>query len=71
MPVGDAFSTVATTDRDTVTVAALPSARVVAVLNEAGVPFSEVAGHRASLEEAYLELTRQAVEFRAGSGETP
>jgi ABC-2 type transport system ATP-binding protein len=29
------------------------------------VPFSELAGHRASLEEAYMELTRDAVEFRA------
>jgi ABC-2 type transport system ATP-binding protein len=29
------------------------------------VPFSEVSAHRATLEEAYLELTRHAVEFRA------
>ncbi len=33
---------------------------------EAGVPFSEVSAHRATLEEAYLELTRDAVEFRGG-----
>jgi ABC-2 type transport system ATP-binding protein len=31
------------------------------------VPFSEVSAHRASLEEAYMELTRDAVEFR-GAG---
>jgi ABC-2 type transport system ATP-binding protein len=31
------------------------------------VPFSEVSAHRASLEEAYLELTRDAVEYRAGT----
>jgi ABC-2 type transport system ATP-binding protein len=30
------------------------------------VPFSEVSAHRASLEEAYLELTRDAVQYRAG-----
>ena len=34
-------------------------------LAEAGVGFSEVSAHRASLEEAYMELTRDAVEFRA------
>jgi len=28
------------------------------------VPFSEVAAHRATLEQAYMELTREAVEFR-------
>jgi ABC-2 type transport system ATP-binding protein len=29
------------------------------------VPFSEVSAHRATLEEAYLALTRDAVEYRA------
>jgi len=38
----------------------------VAVLSERGVPFSELSAHRASLEEAYMELTRDAVEFRPG-----
>ena len=47
------------------TVAGLPAAGVVAVLSEAGVPFSEVATQRASLEQAYLELTRDAVEYHA------
>ena len=32
-----------------------------------GVPFSEVSAHRATLEEAYMELTRDAVEFRAAA----
>jgi ABC-2 type transport system ATP-binding protein len=31
------------------------------------VPFSEVSAHRATLEEAYMELTRDAVEFRAAT----
>jgi ABC-2 type transport system ATP-binding protein len=39
----------------------------VRVLGESGVPFSEVAAHRASLEEAYLSLTADAVEFRAAA----
>jgi ABC-2 type transport system ATP-binding protein len=37
----------------------------VALLAESTVPFSEVSAHRASLEEAYMELTRDTVEFRA------
>ncbi|MBO2446104.1 ATP-binding cassette domain-containing protein [Actinomadura barringtoniae] len=43
----------------------LASERVVAVLGAAGVPFSEIAAERATLEEAYMELTRSSVEFRA------
>jgi ABC-2 type transport system ATP-binding protein len=33
------------------------------------VPFAEVAAHRATLEEAYMELTADAVEFAAEAGE--
>jgi ABC-2 type transport system ATP-binding protein len=60
-----AGATVAATDRDTVIVTGLPAERVVALLGAGAVPFSEVAGHRATLEEAYMELTRDAVEYRA------
>jgi len=60
-----AGATVAATDRDTVTVSGLPAGRVVTLLGESAVPFSEVSAHRATLEEAYMELTRDAVEFRA------
>jgi ABC-2 type transport system ATP-binding protein len=35
------------------------------------VPFAEVSAHRATLEEAYMELTRDAVEFRAAATEGP
>ena len=31
------------------------------------MPFSEVSAHRASLEEAYMDLTRDAVEFRGAA----
>jgi len=48
-----------------VMVSGLAAERVVAVLGASGVPFSEVSAHRVSLEEAYLELTRDAVEYRA------
>jgi ABC-2 type transport system ATP-binding protein len=46
-------------------VTGLPAERVVSLLAASGVPFSEVAAHRASLEQAYFELTADAVEFRA------
>ena len=60
-----AGATVAAVDRATLIVNGLPAARVVTLMNESGVPFSEVSGHRATLEEAYMELTRDAVEYRA------
>jgi len=54
--------------QDTLTISGLPAERVVALLSAGAVPFSEVAVHRATLEQAYMELTRDAVEFRpAGS----
>jgi ABC-2 type transport system ATP-binding protein len=48
------------------TISNLSSERTVAILTAAGVPFSEVSAHRATLEDAYLQLTKNAVEFRAG-----
>jgi ABC-2 type transport system ATP-binding protein len=53
------------TDGTEVTVSGLAPEKVVLLLGENAVPFSEVSAHRASLEEAYLELTRDAVEYRA------
>ncbi|QEU95591.1 ATP-binding cassette domain-containing protein [Streptomyces kanamyceticus] len=60
-----AGASVAATGRDTLTVSLLPAERVVALLGSAGVVFSGVAAHRATLEEAYMELTRDAVQFAA------
>ena len=65
--LANAGATVATTDREAVTVSGLPAERVVTLLSERGLPFSEVAPHRASLEEAYMELTRDAGEFTGGA----
>ncbi len=64
--LGGAGATVAATGADTVTVGGLTSAAVVALLTDNAVPFTEITAHRASLEEAYMELTREAVEFQAG-----
>jgi ABC-2 type transport system ATP-binding protein len=68
-----AGATVAATSPDTLTVSGLVAERIVMLLSGGAVPFSEVSAHRATLEEAYMELTRDAVEFRAatGSAEAP
>jgi ABC-2 type transport system ATP-binding protein len=57
---------VAATAPDVLIVSGLSPERIVVLLSENSVPFAELSAHRASLEEAYMELTREAVEFRAG-----
>ncbi|MFJ6382529.1 ATP-binding cassette domain-containing protein [Kitasatospora sp. NPDC092039] len=42
---------------------------IVARLTRAGVPFAELTAHRATLEEAYLDLTRDAVQYRAATAD--
>ncbi|MCQ4214407.1 MULTISPECIES: ABC transporter ATP-binding protein [Streptomyces] len=58
---------VAVTGADTLTVAGLSSEDIVARLGAHGVAFSELARHRATLEEAYMELTGSVGEFTAGA----
>jgi ABC-2 type transport system ATP-binding protein len=58
---------VAATDQDTLVISGLAAEKIVTLLGESGVPFSEVSAHRATLEQAYMELTRDAVEFRAAT----
>jgi ABC-2 type transport system ATP-binding protein len=60
-----AGATVTAGGNGTLTIAGLSSEKVVMLLSHRGVPFSEVSGHRVTLEQAYLDLTREAVEFRA------
>ncbi|GAA1672862.1 ATP-binding cassette domain-containing protein [Kribbella yunnanensis] len=60
-----AGAVVAAPSHDTVTATGIAPNHIVTLLNGSGVPFSEVSAHRATLEQAYLELTRSAVEFRA------
>ena len=64
-----AGATVAATDRDTLTISGLAPERIVAVLGERAVRRHLRKRHRATLEEAYMELTRDAVEFRAAAAE--
>ena len=60
-----AGATVATIDTDTLTISGLATEQIIRLLNENSVPFFEVSAHRASLEEAYMDLTRESVEYRA------
>jgi ABC-2 type transport system ATP-binding protein len=63
--LSDAGATVADAGGGVLTVSGLAAERITALLGAGKVPFSEVSAHRATLEEAYLELTRDAVEYRA------
>ena len=56
---------VAATGPDVLTVCGLEAERIGLLLSRDGIAVTELSPHRASLEEAYMELTRDAVEFRA------
>jgi ABC-2 type transport system ATP-binding protein len=60
-----AGATVAATAHDVLTISGIQPERAVVLLTTNAIPFSEVSAHHATLEEAYMELTREAVEFRA------
>lgn len=60
---------VAVSGPTTITVSGLDSEQVVQLLAERQLPFSEVSAHQATLEEAYMELTRGSVEFQAAERE--
>jgi len=62
-----AGAAVTTAGSAALTVSGLSPERIVTVLSGQAVPFSEVSAHHASLEEAYLELTRDVVEYRAAA----
>jgi ABC-2 type transport system ATP-binding protein len=63
--LSNAGATVADAGGGVLTVSGLAAERITALLGDGKVTFSEVSAHRATLEEAYLELTRDAVEYRA------
>jgi len=65
--LANAGATVSASDEESLTVQGLPGERVAALLTDANIPFSELRRHRASLEEAYMELTRSSIEFGAVS----
>jgi ABC-2 type transport system ATP-binding protein len=65
-----AGAAVTTGGSGTLAVSGLSAEKIVTLLSGQAVPFSEVSAHRATLEEAYLDLTRDAVEFRAAPATT-
>ena len=46
-------------------ISGLSAERAVAILTGHAIPFTEVSAHRATLEQACMELTSQSVEYRA------
>ncbi|MEU4423332.1 ATP-binding cassette domain-containing protein [Actinoplanes sp. NPDC024001] len=64
--LANAGATVTVAGPTAVVVEGLPGDRTSQLLSEARIPFSEMRRHRASLEEAYMDLTRGAIEFVPG-----
>jgi ABC-2 type transport system ATP-binding protein len=52
-------------------VSGLDVERVADLLSSRGVRLWELTPHRASLEDAYMELTRDAVQFAGATDEEP
>jgi ABC-2 type transport system ATP-binding protein len=62
--------TVTTADGDAMAVSGLTAAQIGAVAAEAGITVLELAAERTSLEDAFVDLTQDAVEFRAAAQPT-
>jgi ABC-2 type transport system ATP-binding protein len=60
-----AGATVASTGQDTLTVIGLPAPRIADLIAERGLRLHELAPQPTSLEEAYMELTKDAVDYQA------
>src|ERR1035438_4841904 len=63
--LASAGAEVTITGSGVLTISGLSSERVVADLTSHAIPFSEVTAHRATLEQACMELTSDKVEYRA------
>jgi ABC-2 type transport system ATP-binding protein len=63
--------TVAAADGGALAVSGLTAAQIGAVAAEAGVTVLELAAEQTSLEDAFVDLTQDAVEFRAAARPTP
>jgi ABC-2 type transport system ATP-binding protein len=62
-----AGATVTSTGADTLTVTGLDAARIANLAADRGLRLYELAPQRTSLEEAFIELTHESVEYAAGS----
>src|SRR5690606_22282846 len=50
-------------------VTGLDTATIGAIAFEHGIPLDELSSQRASLEDAFMEMTRDSTEYRAGSAD--
>ena len=64
--LANAGATVVSTDRDAVTVTGLTAERIANLASGHGIRLYELTPRRATLEDVYLDLTRDAVEHHAG-----
>jgi len=64
-----AGATVTSTGADVLEVSGLPAERIAELMAERGLRLHEMAPHRASLEDAYMELTREAVAYASATNE--
>jgi ABC-2 type transport system ATP-binding protein len=62
--LASAGAEVTATGPGVLTVSNLSSERVVATVTSHAIPFSEVSADQATLEQAYMELTRESAEYR-------
>jgi ABC-2 type transport system ATP-binding protein len=62
-----AGAAVSVTGPGTLSLSSFSSEQAVALLAAQEIPVTEISAHRASLEQAYLELTSEAVEYRGGA----
>jgi ABC-2 type transport system ATP-binding protein len=68
--LAQAGGTVTSTGADTMTVTGLDAERIAELAAESRIRLHELTPQRSSLEEAFLELTRDAVEYTAGEVRT-
>ena len=57
--------TVSVGDHGALLVSGLPAERIGAIAAEAGIAVAELSGVETSLEDAFVDLTKDAVEYRA------
>ena len=60
-----AGAVVASTDHDALTVSGLDAARIADLAADHGLRVYELSPHRVTLEEAFMDLTRDSVDFAA------
>jgi ABC-2 type transport system ATP-binding protein len=65
--LSSAGGVVSSNGTDTLTVTGLSAERVANLAADRRLPLYELTPHRASLEQVYLRLTRDAVDYSAGS----